>query len=128
MTITDDRPQSRNPQEGHDVHMTDLLHRPAGEPLAAMLGLLPDLDASPPAQALPCQESPSDLWFAELPAEVEEAKALCLGCPIREACLAGALQRHEPWGVWGGQLLLQGAVVARKRPRGRPRKDDVAAA
>ena len=35
---------------------------------------------------------------------------------------AGALDRREPWGVWGGQLLIAGVVVARKRPRGRPRK------
>lgn len=128
MTIIDDRPQPRHPQEGHDVHCADLLHRPPSEPLAAMLGLLPEPGMTSPAQALPCQENPAELWFAERPAEVEEAKALCLGCPIREACLAGALHRHEPWGVWGGQLLLQGVVVARKRPRGRPRKNDVAAA
>ena len=48
-------------------------------------------------------------------------------CPARVQCLAGALERQEPWGVWGGQLLVQGAVVARKRPRGRPRKHPVAA-
>lgn len=77
--------------------------------------------------ALPCHENPADLWFAELPAEVEHAKELCGPCPLRELCLAGALERHEPWGVWGGQLLLQGKVVPRKRPRGRPRKDEVAA-
>ena len=38
-----------------------------------------------------------------------------------------ALDRGEPWGVWGGQLFLQGAVIPRKRPRGRPRKNEVAA-
>ena len=48
-------------------------------------------------------------------------------CPARHACLAGALDRPEPWGVWGGQLFVQGVVVARKRPRGRPRKNPVAA-
>jgi WhiB family redox-sensing transcriptional regulator len=40
-------------------------------------------------------------------------------------CLAGALARREPWGVWGGQIFERGTVVARKRPRGRPRKADV---
>lgn len=72
---------------------------------------------------LPCWTADPELWFAESPAHVEDAKALCLPCPLREACLAGALDRREPWGVWGGQLLVAGAVVARKRPRGRPRKD-----
>jgi hypothetical protein len=38
-----------------------------------------------------------------------------------------ALKRREPWGVWGGELFLRGAIVPRKRRRGRPRKTDVAA-
>jgi WhiB family redox-sensing transcriptional regulator len=72
--------------------------------------------------ALPCHLVDPEVFFAEAPADVEAAKALCGDCPIREACLAGALERREPWGVWGGQLLIAGEVVARKRPRGRPRK------
>ena len=75
------------------------------------------------AIALACASEP-DLWFAESPADVEEAKSRCGGCPIQAACLDGALDRGEPWGVWGGQLVLSGQVVARKRPRGRPRKND----
>ena len=72
---------------------------------------------------LPCTDDP-ELFFAEAPADVEAAKALCQGCRIRVACLEGALERREPWGVWGGELLLRGTVVPRKRPRGRPRKED----
>ena len=44
---------------------------------------------------------------------------------MRAACVSGAWDRAEPWGVWGGHLLGAGAIVARKRPRGRPRKSDV---
>ena len=76
---------------------------------------------------IPCQESDAELWFAESPADVEFAKSLCGACPVRAACLASALSREEPWGVWGGELFVQGAIVARKRPRGRPRKNPVAA-
>lgn len=76
---------------------------------------------------LPCWTEDPDLWFAESPQSVEDAKALCVPCPLREACLAGALERREPWGVWGGQLVVAGVVVPRKRPRGRPRKVDLAA-
>ena len=73
--------------------------------------------------SLACAEQP-DLFVADAPADLEEAKALCHGCPIQVACLDTALERCEPWGVWGGQLLMHGVVVARKRPRGRPRKQD----
>jgi WhiB family transcriptional regulator, redox-sensing transcriptional regulator len=75
---------------------------------------------------LPCTDDP-ELFFAESPDDVELAKALCRECPARAACLAGALKRREPWGVWGAELFLRGAIVPRKRPRGRPRKTDVAA-
>ncbi len=76
---------------------------------------------------LPCTEEP-ELFFAEAPADVEAAKALCQGCRARIGCLEGALERREPWGVWGGELLLRGTIVPRKRPRGRPRKEDAAIA
>jgi len=72
---------------------------------------------------LPCTQDP-ELFFAEAPADVEAAKALCQGCRVRAQCLESALARREPWGVWGGELLIRGAIVPRKRPRGRPRKDD----
>ena len=78
-------------------------------------------------EQLPCRRENPELFFAESPADVEAAKALCLGCPVRTECLAGALDRREPWGVWGGELFLQGVVIPRKRPRGRPRKNEVAA-
>jgi WhiB family transcriptional regulator, redox-sensing transcriptional regulator len=78
-------------------------------------------------ERLPCRRENPELFFAETPQDVEIAKALCQECPVRAECLAGALERREPWGVWGGQLFLQGAVIPRKRPRGRPRKHEVAA-
>ena len=74
---------------------------------------------------LPCRVNDAELWFAESPSDVEYAKALCVDCPVRAMCLDGALERREPWGVWGGELFLQGTVIPRKRPRGRPRKHPV---
>src|ERR1700740_2662205 len=93
---------------------------PVQWPGAAVGG--PDITGS--SLVLPCMEDP-ELFLAEAPPDVEEAKALCRGCRARVACLAGALERREPWGVWGGELLMDGAIVARKRPRGRPRKEVV---
>jgi WhiB family transcriptional regulator, redox-sensing transcriptional regulator len=77
------------------------------------------------AVELPCRSDP-ELFFAEKPEDVERARALCRACPVRAACLAGALQRGEPFGVWGGELLLRGAVIPYKRPRGRPRRSAAA--
>jgi len=81
---------------------------------------------APVAPVLPCSTDP-DLFFAESPQDVETAKAMCRDCAARIACFTGALQRQEPWGVWGGELFLRGTVVPRKRPRGRPPKTEVAA-
>lgn len=73
-----------------------------------------------PLEPLPCHRVQSDLWFSELPAELEQAKAFCRPCRLRTACLAGALERAEPCGVWGGEIFHRGTIIARKKPRGRP--------
>src|SRR6185312_3996748 len=96
--------------------------------LSALLDTLVDpFGESRTGTDVPCRVNDPELWFAESPADVEHAKSLCQTCPVRSACLAGALDRREPWGVWGGELVVAGVVVPRKRPRGRPRKVDVAA-
>ena len=60
---------------------------------------------------VPCRSYDPEVFFAESPADVEYAKSLCQTCPLVEACLAGAKERREPWGVWGGELFVQGVVV-----------------
>lgn len=80
-------------------------------------------DALVAGLALPCQDHDPDLFFADSPVEVERAKTLCADCPVKAVCLAAALERREPWGVWGGEWFEGGEAVGRKRPRGRPRKD-----
>lgn len=77
-------------------------------------------------RSLPCQRADPELWFAVSPVGLEQARALCRHCPIRLDCLAAALRREEPWGVWGGEILDRGTVIPRKRPRGRPRKSELA--
>ncbi|MGO1227694.1 WhiB family transcriptional regulator [Brachybacterium sp. AOP42-C2-15] len=76
------------------------------------------------ATMLPCHDTDAaDLFFAERPAELEQAKALCAGCPLIAECRQGALERAEPWGVWGGAIFDGGSIIAVKRGRGRPRKN-----
>jgi len=60
------------------------------------------------------------LFFSDELVDIARAKAICARCEASATCLAGALERAEPWGVWGGELLESGRIVAVKRPRGRP--------
>ena len=62
------------------------------------------------------------LFFSEDEFDIARAKAICGKCALAETCLSGALERAEPWGVWGGELVENGRVIANKRPRGRPPK------
>ncbi len=97
-----------------------------GQLRSGLAGVTPTVVPAARSAELPCTDDP-ELFFAESPQDVETAKALCVGCAARMQCLAGAMERREPWGVGGGELFLRGQIVPRKRPRGRPRKHDVAA-
>jgi len=115
-----------SPGRGGDVVFTQVLE-PGARPEI-------DLEACDSVEAalaagveLPCHAVDPDLFFAESPLEVERAKSLCRGCPVRGLCLDAALERREPWGVWGGEWFDGGRAIGRKRPRGRPRKVVVAA-
>jgi len=66
------------------------------------------------------------LFFSEQLDDIARAKAICATCPVQEPCLEGAVERREPWGVWGGQLFLNGKILAFKRKRGRPPKSPAA--
>ena len=71
-----------------------------------------------------CRSVPNatDLFFSEDIGEIAAAKRVCADCPVLAPCLEGALERREPWGVWGGQLFMNGKMLLVKRRRGRPPK------
>ena len=62
------------------------------------------------------------LFFSDHVLDIARAKAICAKCGLREQCLNDALDREEPWGVWGGELISGGRIVFNKRPGGRPPK------
>jgi WhiB family redox-sensing transcriptional regulator len=64
----------------------------------------------------------STLHWTVRNAAVEEAKALCATCRHAVECLAMALARDEPDGVWGGELLRDGRVIPAYPRPGRPAK------
>ena len=48
-----------------------------------------------------CKTSDTELFFAEAPAAIAQAKSICQTCPIRMQCLIDAINRNE-FGIWGG--------------------------
>ncbi len=62
------------------------------------------------------------LFFSDDIDDISAAKCICATCPMLTSCLEDAIERHEQWGVWGGQLFVHGKVVLAKRRRGRPPK------
>ena len=68
-----------------------------------------------------------ELFFSDQLGDIAQARSICQACPVIEPCLEGALDRREPWGVWGGELFAGGVILANKRRRGRPTKEEAAA-
>lgn len=62
------------------------------------------------------------LFFSDGAIDIARAKAICRRCALRDECLSAALERSEHYGVWGGQLLMDGVIVEDRPRRGRPPK------
>lgn len=62
------------------------------------------------------------LFFSDDALDLARAKAICGKCGLADTCRQAAIDRAEPWGVWGGVLIENGRAV-NKRPRGRPPKN-----
>jgi WhiB family redox-sensing transcriptional regulator len=62
------------------------------------------------------------LFFSDDAIDIARAKAICQRCALHDECLSAALERSEHYGVWGGQLLMDGVIVDDRPRRGRPPK------
>lgn len=49
-----------------------------------------------------CAGHDADLFFSGVPADVELAKSVCAGCPVRDRCADFALKTGVRDGVWAG--------------------------
>jgi WhiB family transcriptional regulator, redox-sensing transcriptional regulator len=52
-------------------------------------------------------------FFADDPLTLGRAKALCAGCPVRDDCLAFAIETNQSQGVWGGYEPTERARLRR---------------
>ncbi len=88
--------------------------------------LIEALDTGPDWSDARCRDdsgASAALFFSDQIPDINRAKAICTECVHMTACLEGAIDRSEPWGVWGGQLFANGRILAQKRKRGRPPKN-----
>lgn len=60
-----------------------------------------------------CEGADLELFFDD--ARTTEARRVCFGCPVRQACLESACDRQEPSGVWGGLTATERNLVGAKR-------------
>ena len=72
-----------------------------------------------------CIGADTAIFFPESGDPVGSAKALCRACPVREQCLADALERGEVHGVWGGLSAKERRKYRRqhgllRKPGGQP--------
>jgi len=73
-----------------------------------------------------CREEDPELFFPignTGPAllQIEEAKAVCRRCPVREECLQWALETGQDAGVWGGLSEDERRALKRRNARARAR-------
>lgn len=64
-----------------------------------------------------CRGLDAEVFYpaSEDDADAAEAKAVCGGCPVREACLEHALAHREREGVWGGTTERERRRIVRQR-------------
>lgn len=67
--------------------------------LIVLFGL--DPDASWRGQG-PCAQVDPEIFYPENGRTSKPAKKVCGGCPVRDRCLAYAIEHDERYGVWGG--------------------------
>ena len=63
-------------------------------------------------QALCAQVDP-ELWWPDKGGSSRDAKRVCGRCPVRDQCLQAALERGEPYGVFGGLTFTERKAIRR---------------
>jgi WhiB family transcriptional regulator, redox-sensing transcriptional regulator len=64
-----------------------------------------------------CQGLDPEIFYPLDDEDAEEAKVVCVSCPVREACLEHALGYREKEGVWGGATERERRRIIRQRRR-----------
>ena len=63
-----------------------------------------------------CSQTDPELFFVEKGGTTKPAKLICQDCPVRRECLLLALEKREPFGVWGGKTPEERTAIRRGAP------------
>ncbi len=63
-----------------------------------------------------CRLFPELDWVSAKPGSDEAlaCRVVCAACPVKFECAVGALERGEPWGMWGGLARVDRKEVAKE--------------
>jgi WhiB family redox-sensing transcriptional regulator len=69
-----------------------------------------------------CKDEDPELFFpigttGPAATQIEQAKAICMQCPVRDQCLEWALATGQDAGVWGGMSEEERRALRRVRRR-----------
>lgn len=64
-----------------------------------------------------CRYVDPELFFRDDADSRETAKAVCAGCPVRDACLDWAVERRVEHGVWAGTSWHERKVLRLEQRR-----------
>lgn len=62
-----------------------------------------------------CTTVDPDALFVQGAAQ-QQAKQICVGCPVIAECLADALDNRTEFGVWGGMTERERRALLKRRP------------
>lgn len=68
-------------------------------------------------QRAACRGVDPDIFYPVTDEDADEARSICRGCDVHEACLEWALQTRERDGVWGGATERERRRMIRQRRR-----------
>jgi len=64
---------------------------------------LPSATPMPDLRRAACKGADTELFFSTAEADIEQARAMCLACPVRPACAQWANSNDEQFGIWAGE-------------------------
>jgi WhiB family redox-sensing transcriptional regulator len=62
-----------------------------------------------------CAGKDAALWFPQSGGITAEAKRICDGCELREACLKWSIDNREPYGTWAEVSETQRRELLKRR-------------